>query len=847
MTSNTHEKALGGTNSKGLSTDTNGVYSASQKPVNQAFGSNSDNHTEQFRQAMHNAGITPPDSIVDDGTLHRFSTNGKPTDKSGWYVLHGDGVPAGIFGDWRTGQTVNWCSKADSRMTEAERQAHSKRVQAMQRQREAEQAQHQQAAATNACNRWEQAKPCADHPYLSRKGIQPYGVKLEGENLLIPLRTTDCTVHSLQTIALDGTKMFMQGGRITGCYYAMGNPTDTITVCEGFATGASIYASTSQAVAIAFNTGNLEAVAVALRAKYPTIKIILGADDDHLTAGNPGLTKARAAAMAVGGYLATPEFFGHDRKEKDTDFNDLHQLAGAEAVRACFDRAELVDSRAEQADGSVAESDPWSELQPLVTRAEAFPYPIDALPDSIRCAVLEVAGFVKAPIPLIAQSALTALSLAIQVHIDVERAEKLTGPCSLFMLAIADSGERKSSCDRYFTNALYDYEAREKEKAKPLVRAYQTALDAWEAQRSGVKSKITTLAKEGQPNEDQIKQLEDLDRNKPKPPRVPRLIYADATPEALASCLANQWPSGGVLSNEAGVVFGGHAMGNDSAMRNMALLNQLWDGWLSATDRKTTESFAAMVARLTMGLQVQEDPLRAFFANTKGLARGTGFLARFLISWPTSTQGTRNFTDAPANWPALAAFNNRLTAILNRHAPVDDNGVLTPTMLKLNPDAKQAWIHCHDAIEKELSTGGDLYDLRDVGSKAADNVARLAALFHVFNGSIGAIDNNCIESAGTIVAWHLQEAKRFFGELAVPTEVFNQIRLEKWLLDYCKQNRTGKVQTKIFQQKGPSSLRKKALIDSAVNELEELGRARIIKDGNQRFIQIRPELLEVST
>jgi putative DNA primase/helicase len=279
----------------------------------------------------------------------------------------------------------------------------------------------------------------------------------------------------------------------------------------------------------------------------------------------------------------------------------------------------------------------------------------------------------------------------------------------------------------------------------------------------------------------------------------------------------------------------------------MALLNQLWDGWLNATDRKTTESFAAMAARLTMGLQVQEATIRAFFANTKGLARGTGFLARFLVSWPKSTQGTRMFTEAPANWPALAAFNNRLTAILDRQAPVDDNGILTPAMLTLSPDAKQAWIQCHDAIEKELSTGGELYDLRDVGSKAADNVVRLAALFHTFNGSIGTIDLDCIESATSIVVWHLQEAKRFLGELAMPPELSNPARLEAWMLDYCKRKDTDKVQTQIVQQYGPSGLREKTVIDLAVNKLAELGRARIVEDGNRRFIKIRPELLEVET
>jgi putative DNA primase/helicase len=242
-------------------------------------------------------------------------------------------------------------------------------------------------------------------------------------------------------------------------------------------------------------------------------------------------------------------------------------------------------------------------------------------------------------------------------------------------------------------------------------------------------------------------------------------------------------------------------MNRDVAMRNMARLNQLWDGRIAATDRVTSESYGDTTARLTMSLQVQEPTLRAFFDNTKGLARGTGFLARFLVAWPTSTMGKRMFTSPPEGWPALAAFNNRLSAILDTPAPVDDNGVLTPAMLTLTPDAKQAWIEFHNQIEEELASGGDLYDLRDVGSKAADNVVRLAALFHVFTGSIGSIDVECVESAAQIVTWHLLEAKRFLGELAMPTELANPIRLETWMLDYCRREHTDKVPTRHIQPK----------------------------------------------
>ena len=338
-------------------------------------------------------------------------------------------------------------------------------------------------------------------------------------------------------------------------------------------------------------------------------------------------------------------------------------------------------------------------------------------------------------------------------------------------------------------------------------------------------------------------QLHDLDRDKPKPPRVPRLIYSDATPEALASNLVNGWPSGGIFSNEGGIVLGGHAMNKDVAMRNMARLNQLWDGKIAATDRATTESYGDTTARLTMSIQVQEPTLRAFFDNTKGLARGTGFLARFLVAWPESTMGTRMFTPPPEGWPALAAFNSRLTLILDRKAPVDDNGILTPAMLTLSPEAKALWIAFHDQIEAMLGTGGELYDLRDVGSKAADNMVRMAALFHVFTGSIGPIDADCVESAVQIVTWHLLEAKRFLGELAMPAELANPMRLESWLLDWCRREGVDQVSTRAVQQYGPGGLRDKVTIDATIKELADLGRVRLVKVGKKKLIRIRPELL----
>lgn len=729
--------------------------------------------------------------------------------------------------------------QSGNHQTTAEREAHRQRINTQQALDSAEKIRRQSDAAKSSEQRWQAAVPApANHPYLVRKGIQPHGIKAEGDALLIPLRDASTNLHSLQIIGPEGDKRFQPGGRIKGCYFGIGKPKGVLILCEGFATSASIHEATGHAVACAMNAGNLLDVARGLRAKYPDLQIILAADDDAFTDGNPGLTKAREAALAIGGELAVPDF-GSDRPDGATDFNDLYQIAAADAVRRCIDAAQATSALDPKMDG-------WPELQPLIAQIDPEDYPLDALPEIVRGAVQEVAGFVKAPLPLIATSALAALSLAIQAHVDVERAEKLSGPTGLFLLVIADSGERKSTCDGFFTKAIRDYEIEAQEAAKPLMQAFKSEHDAWEAQRTGLKEKIKVLAKEGKPSAAQVQELYRLDEDEPIPPRVPRLIYGDATPEALGYSLATQWPSGGIISSEAGSVFGSHGMGKESVMRNLSTLNQLWDGATLAIERRTSESYIVRGARLTMALQVQEATIRAFFDSSKGLARGTGFLARFLVAWPCSTQGTRKFTEAPANWPALAAFNNRLTAILQRPAPIDDVA-LTPMVLKLSPDAKAAWIAFHDAIEVELSAGRELYDVRDVASKTADNAARLAALLHTFSGDIGPVSLDAMESGARIAAWHLHEARRFLGELALPATLTNPVRLELWLLDYCRRENTNSVPTREVLRGGPAGLRDKAAFTEAISELEELGRARLVQDGRKKRVQINPALLKGAT
>ena len=798
--------------------------------------------TSQFRDAMSAVGLEPPD-VIEPGRAQRFPGVGKRNgNTAGWSKLFDDGR-GGCFGDWSSGLSKNWRAKRDKPFSTVEREDFKRHVAEAQAQAEAHRNERQTESATRAVEIWNAATPASgDHPYLVRKGIETHGARLHNGALLIPMRDGG-ELHSLQFIGPDGDKRFLAGGRVAGCYYSIGSTQGATALCvaEGFATGATIHQATGHPVAVAFNAGSLKAVAQAMRDRFPALRLIVCADDDVNTEGNPGLTKATEAARSVGGLLAVPDF-GPERTPGATDFNDMAAVRGMDAVRDAIKNAAAPANAGPQ---NAPTGEPWPAPQPLAAKVDPEAYPVDALPDSIRAAVEEVQGFTKAPVPLVASCALAALSLAIQTHADAKRAEKLTGPVSLFLLTIADSGERKSTCDGFFTKAIRDYEETQAELAKPRLKDHKADIEAWEAKRGGIKEKIRQLAKQNKPTANLEATLRDLEHDQPEPPRVPRLLYADVTPEALAYGLAKNWPSGGVVSAEAGIVFGAHGMGKDSVMRNLALLNVLWDGGNFTIDRRTGESFTVCGARLTMALQVQEATLRSFFDRSGGLARGTGFLARFLIAWPESTQGLRPFTEAPANWPALAAFNKRIAAILEQPVPVDENGALNPPLLPLTAEAKTAWVAFHDAIESELASGGELYDVRDVASKSADNAARLAALFQVFEGAGGAIGAAAFESASRIAAWHLNEARRFFGELALPTELANAARLDSWLLDYCRRQKTNVVPRRDVQRNAtPVHLRQKTVLEDALRELIEAGRVLLVQEGRRKDIHINPTLLE---
>jgi putative DNA primase/helicase len=486
--------------------------------------------------------------------------------------------------------------------------------------------------------------------------------------------------------------------------------------------------------------------------------------------------------------------------------------------------------------------------QSLIAKIEPEAYPLEGLPDILRKSVETVAQYNKAPVPLIASCALSALSLAGQHLVSVQRDELLHGPVSLNLLTIANSGERKTAADKLFMAPIRKWQEKRTQEMKPEVERYEAEHAAWESECASVNASIKAARKKGEPTEDLKEQLVQLRQSKPKCPRVPQLLVADETTEHLAWHLHSKWSSAGLISAEAGVMLGGHSMSKERRLTHFGLLNTLWDGEDYPVGRRTSESFLLRGARLTCGLQVQELTLREFMERSDGLARGTGFLSRYLISWPESTKGTRLYQKARnLDLAPLRAIQAQVLRLLELPVLVEEDGTLKPALAYLSEEAEQRWIEFHDNIEVRLGKDGELAEIDDVAAKAADNAVRLAALFQLLendptpDGLEISADN--IVRASRVVAWHLWESLRFFGELAQPADIAAAIKLDGWLIAQCKRRQCSSIPRSHVRQSGPRPLRDGKQLEDALKVLIELDRVQLTRRGKQSLIEVNPSLL----
>lgn len=493
--------------------------------------------------------------------------------------------------------------------------------------------------------------------------------------------------------------------------------------------------------------------------------------------------------------------------------------------------------------------DDWPDPSPIYEPHEQEKeYPLNALPKIISEAVAEYRTYGQQPISLTASSAIAAASLATQGLADVARDPQLVGPISLNFDIIAVSGERKTSADRHFNRAIREWQVAQSERMKPDEDKAKAAMAAWEAEHEGLLAKIRAVSGRSKKvvgektvgEEADIQALKDslakLAETRPNGVIVPKLFYEDVNAETLAVLLASGWPSASLWSDEGGLVIGSSGMNDENLMKFLALLNRLWDGHWFDRDRLTARCAEIRGRRFTVSLMMQPIVMARLLGACGGAARNMGFIARTLIAWPRSTIGERPYKDPPADMSKSNQFNARLGELLDSGLTTKEPRMaLTPPRLSLQYEAKQVWTRFFNDVEAGLARTGEFGGMPDIGSKIAENAARMAGVFHVLvHGPDGEIDERLMKAGISVVTWHLNEARRIIDTSHQPEEVADAEDLLGWLL-----TRPEPIEPRTILQFGPPRLREKKRRDAALKIL--IDKNWVIESGRPTRLTINPK------
>ncbi|WP_416487261.1 LPD7 domain-containing protein [Escherichia coli] len=298
------------------------------------------NPAAEFGATLAEAGFELDGLPVMDGKKHRVRTaDDKKGEKTGVYAGYLDGVPAGWYQDHRIhDQPVKWVSTGQQ--VDAEAQAHLRAIAAQNRIDRENALQRQYAHNARRSGQVYNAMPVADgsQEYLVNKGVKAFpGVKADKKNrVVIPLVNEEGEVRTLQRISANGFKSLKKNGQKTGNFFVVGGELkngEPVLYAEGYSTAASISEATNRPVVMTVDAGNLPKVADKLKDKYPdSLHVVLG-DDDRKNAVNKGMAKAEEAATIANGVFTVPAFTAEEKERGLTDFNDLHQSRGLDAVR----------------------------------------------------------------------------------------------------------------------------------------------------------------------------------------------------------------------------------------------------------------------------------------------------------------------------------------------------------------------------------------------------------------------------------------------------------------------------------------------------------------------------------
>lgn len=737
---------------------------------------------EQFKDFSQSEGIELPADLIADGQIHRFKLSDEKQGKlSGWYVLHTDNVPAGKVGSFKTcSDGIAWKYNdpdyKPAQLTPEQRKQQAETIRQSKERTAKERAEAQAAAAEKANFLWNKSKPLTDnesHPYLVRKGIKgAYPLRVNSYNgvtsLVIPLDKDD-KLTAIEFIKpekpADGTTDKKIVGDKKGGYFRL-NKMDHpryVAIGEGFATVASVIEDESIKYregfmgVMAVDAGNLEAVAVAMREKYPTAEIFLFGDigdTDH-----KGEKSARAAAKLVNGYCVLPPMAKGDFNDYLTggavsvSLDDLIMAAVNEAYEASqtsntellnvaghtnnddsnlndcpdfppldystmppddYDHAPIGNDALNYEGDTVASSQP--DTMPTTHNAildnEQHHCTVDFLKyvdktHIMKQLALSIASATHLPAHTVFIMGLGVFSSVACRRWRVEYQHGGSLPIGLYAVAEQPSGAAKSRCLNTFQSPFYAAEKEAKNTAKARLN-----------QLKDTDKKDLTDSEQLE-----IEQLQSIIKS--------TLFTTNSTPEALEQSLTHSRGYFSAVSSEQGLfntMLGG-CYGNDKASNNDLLLNGFDSGYMSSKRIGRDTYTGAIVGGAVMFAQMGgiETLLKA--------SNGTGLAERFLLIAEPHNLGNRDHTKAAIISHSLVEQYNAICESFAKYAVSDPIEVDDLTRLDICHDGWRLIAEYRNSIEHHLADGGRYshVSIRGAAAKIDMQIMKIAANLHLLD------------------------------------------------------------------------------------------------------------------
>lgn len=483
--------------------------------------------------------------------------------------------------------------------------------------------------------------------------------------------------------------------------------------------------------------------------------------------------------------------------------------------------------------GGIDDSGVW-ERPVALTEAAAPDFPLSILPKPLADYVHAVSEFIQVAPAMPAAILLGVLATSLMKKVELVVRGSWREPMNLFILAVADSSERKSATRRELCSPIYDYEAELAEQLGPTIVAEENRREILKKRLKGVQDQSARakndLDQAAHETEAEKVALE-LAGLEAKPAIVPQMITDDITAEALGVLLSQNNERITIAASEGGIfdklkgLYGGNSR---VTTLNIDVFQYAYDGEQVRVNRISRSPIILKHPLITQILCVQPSVIRGLLEIPA--LRQRGFLSRFWYVLVRSSVGSRRVKTSPIPTQLRDEYNQIIRRALEFQPDHFPDGAERPHWLNLADDVFDHVLQPFaEEIEAASGEDGELEAIKDWAGKLVGGVCRAAGILHCIQHLIlrtnpveFAIDAETMTKAVTLGKFLREHALIAFGAMKKTAN----IELAQRLLTWVKKKRVAKFTRRDAYRKVSRQLGSVDEIDPPLRLLEDAGYIR---------------------